>query len=172
MRSASIVLLLVATTLCVACAHSHSSSTTRTTTTIIQNSPVGVSTNAATAAATQSAAPSPSVATNGAAATDGATVFETNCSSCHQTSGLGLPGTFPPLAHNPVVAGDPSRVIHIVKDGLTGQISVKGVGYNGEMPAWGQALSNSDIAAVITYVRSSWGNAASAVTPAQVAAAK
>jgi mono/diheme cytochrome c family protein len=60
-------------------------------------------------------------------------------------------------------------VIQIVKDGLAKAIVVKGVSYNGEMPAWGQTLSVSDIAAVITYIRHSWGNSASAVTPAQVA---
>ncbi len=107
---------------------------------------------------------------NGAAASDGATVYQTNCSSCHQASGQGLAGTFPPLAGNPVVTGSAAPVIHIVKDGLTGQISVKGGTYTGQMPAWGQTLSNADIAAVLTYVRSAWGNAASAVTPAQVAA--
>ena len=109
---------------------------------------------------------------NGAAASDGAKVFQTNCSSCHQASGQGMSGTFPPLAGNPVVIGNPTTVIHIIKDGLTGQISVKGATYNGQMPAWGQTLSSNDIAAVITYIRSSWGNSASAITPAQVSAAK
>jgi len=97
-------------------------------------------------------------------------VFQADCSSCHQVSGQGAPGTFPPLAGNPVVVGDATNVIQIVKDGLVKPIVVKGVSYNGEMPAWGQTLSVSDIAAVITYIRHSWGNAASPVTPAQVAA--
>ncbi len=60
-------------------------------------------------------------------------------------------------------------MIHIVKDGLAKPITVNGQSYNGEMPAWGGRLSTTDIAAVITYVRHSWGNAGSAVTPAQVA---
>lgn len=107
---------------------------------------------------------------NGAAASDGAKVYSTNCSSCHQASGQGVEGTFPPLAGNPVVTGDPKKVIGIVKNGLNGKIEVKGHSYNGMMPAWGQQLSDGDIAAVITYVRSSWGNKAGAVTADQVKA--
>jgi mono/diheme cytochrome c family protein len=123
--------------------------------------------------ASASAAPMASVAAvNGAEASAGARVYETNCSSCHQASGAGMPGTFPPLAGNPVLDGPASAVIHIVKDGLTGSITVNGTNYNGQMPAWGSTLSTGDIAAVITYVRSSWGNHGSAVTPAQVSAAK
>lgn len=118
------------------------------------------------------AAASSAMAANGAAASDGANVYQTNCSSCHQASGQGMPGTFPPLATNPVVTGNAAGVIHIVKDGLSGAISVKGTAYNGQMPAFGHTLSGSDIAAAITYIRSSWGNTASAVTPAQVAATK
>ena len=117
-----------------------------------------------------SAAPSAAVAENGAAAADGAKVFETNCSSCHQANGQGIAGTFPPLAGNPVVTGDATTVIHIVKYGLNGKIMVAGGNYNGMMPAWGQQLSNADIASVLTYVRSSWGNKASAVTESAVAA--
>jgi len=61
-------------------------------------------------------------------------------------------------------------VIHIVKYGLKGQIVAKGVTYNGEMPAWGTQLSDADIAAAVTYIRSSWGNKAGAVTTAEVKA--
>ena len=111
-----------------------------------------------------------SVAANGAASSDGAKVYQTNCSSCHQANGQGVPGTFPPLAGNPVVTGDAAKVIHIVKFGLTGKVDVKGTSYNGMMPAWGQQLSNGDIASVITYIRSSWGNSAGPVTESAVAA--
>jgi mono/diheme cytochrome c family protein len=106
----------------------------------------------------------------GTQASAGVRIYETNCSSCHQASGAGMPGTFPPLAGNPVANGPAATMIHIVKDGLTGAIAVNGTTYNGQMPAWGATLSTNDIAAVITYVRSSWGNHGSAVTPAQVAA--
>ncbi len=79
-------------------------------------------------------------------------------------------GEFPPLAGNPVVVGDPKTVIHIFKFGLNGKIAERGHQFNGMMPAWGQQLSNADIASVITYIRSAWGNKASAVTAADVSA--
>jgi mono/diheme cytochrome c family protein len=116
------------------------------------------------------AAPSgSSMAANGALASSGGKVYATNCASCHQATGQGVSGTFPPLAGNPVVDGSATTVIHIVKYGLNGSIQVKGQTYNGMMPAWGQQLSNDDIAAVITYIRASWGNSAGAVTTSQVA---
>lgn len=79
---------------------------------------------------------------------------------------------FPPLAGNAVVTGPADKVISIVKNGLSGKISVNGQTYNGQMPAWKGTLSDSDIAAVVTYVRTAWGNKGSAVTAAQVTAAK
>ncbi len=110
-----------------------------------------------------SAAPAASAA---AATADGAKVYATNCSSCHGAKGQGSAGA-PPLAGNP---GDAAKVVHIVKYGLTGSIKVAGGTYNGTMPAWGQSMSNADIAAAITFVRSSWGNKAAPVTEADVAA--
>jgi mono/diheme cytochrome c family protein len=59
-----------------------------------------------------------------------------------------------------------------VKYGLNGKLDVKGHSYNGMMPAWGQQLSNADIAAVVTFIRSQWGNTGAAVTEADVAAVK
>lgn len=132
-------------------------------------------------AAAESAAPAesppatsaPTSASNmmaaGAPAGNGAKVYQTNCSSCHQVNGEGTPGAFPPLADNPVVTGDPAKLVHIVKFGLSGAVTVDGKTFNGMMPAWGTQLSNADIAAALTYVRSSWGNKASAITEAQVA---
>lgn len=143
-----------------------SQSTSSTTTTTEQSASAAPAENATAGAM---AAATPAAGANGAAASDGAKVYQTNCSSCHQATGAGVAGTFPPLAGNPVVNGDATKVIHIVKYGLNGKIDVKGTSYNGMMPAWGQQLSNGDIAAVITYVRSSWGNSASAVTESQVA---
>ena len=104
----------------------------------------------------------------GAPAGNGGKVYQTNCSSCHQVNGEGTPGAFPPLAGNPVVTGDPTKLIHIVKYGLSGAVSVNGKTFNGMMPAWGTQLSNADVAAALTYVRSSWGNKAPAITEAQV----
>jgi mono/diheme cytochrome c family protein len=99
---------------------------------------------------------------------NGASIFTTNCSSCHQANGKGTPGVFPPLAGNAVVVGNASKVIHIVKNGLTGAVSVNGTTYNGVMPAWKSKLSTADIAHVVSYIRTSWGNHAGIVTTAQV----
>jgi mono/diheme cytochrome c family protein len=124
------------------------------------------------AAASTAPAATSAVAQNGASANDGAGVYSTNCSSCHQTNGAGLPGAFPPLAMNAVVTGDPKAVVHIVKFGLNGKIQVGSQAYNGTMPAWGQNLSDGQIASVVTFIRSSWGNRAGAVTAADVTSAK
>jgi len=114
---------------------------------------------------------SPTGATTVASAgTDkGASVFGQNCASCHQANGQGQPGVFPPLAGSEIVLGDKTKLGHILYYGLNGKIVVKGGSYNGQMPAWKGQLSDGDIAAVLTYIRSSWGNKASPVTTADLA---
>jgi ubiquinol-cytochrome c reductase cytochrome b subunit len=133
-----------------------------------------------TSAAGQTPAQAPQVETkpgnnpNGGASAStsaGATVYATNCSGCHAANGAGSPNVAPPLAGNAMVAGDPKKVIGVVLDGLTGKITVKGQDWNGTMPPWKSALTHKQIADVITYIRSSWGNKAGAVTEADVAAA-
>lgn len=121
------------------------------------------------------ATPSPVAAAGGTAkagAPDGAQIYSQNCASCHGANGQGLAGAFPPLAGNPYVTGDPRRVISTVDNGLHGAIVVEGHPFNSVMPAWKSTLKPADIAAVITYIRSSWGNKAPPVTEAQVKAAK
>lgn len=101
------------------------------------------------------------------------------CAACHQATGLGSPGQFPPLAGSELVnEPDPGRVIRIVLNGLGGPITVKGQSYNNNMVPWGgpppSGLTDEEIAAVLTYVRQNkeWGNNAPAVTPAQVKAVR
>lgn len=113
----------------------------------------------------------PAIAASSPAAA-GQTVYNANCSACHNTNGSGQPGVFPPLAGNPMVTGSADKVIAAVKNGLTGPTTVNGKSYNGAMPAWKDKLSNAEIADVITYIRSSWGNNGGAVTEAQVAGSK
>jgi mono/diheme cytochrome c family protein len=112
-----------------------------------------------------------SQAANGALADRGKQIFDTNCATCHQADGRGVVGIYPPLAGNPVVNGNATRVIEIVAHGLSTSIRVEGHSYDGVMPNWSPTLSHGDIAAVVTYVRSAWGNHASAVTDRSVAAA-
>lgn len=85
------------------------------------------------------------------------------CMACHQANGMGLAGAFPPLVASEWVLGDPARPIAIVINGLMGEIEVKGKKYNNVMAGLGGALKDDQIAAVLTYVRNSWGNSAPAV---------
>lgn len=105
------------------------------------------------------------------AAVDGGQIFAAKCSACHQASGLGLPGVFPPLAGSEWVLGSDKVLLQIPLHGVTGSIQVKGATYSGAMPVF-NTLSDAEIAAVLTYVRSQWGNAAPTVSPATVAAGR
>lgn len=100
----------------------------------------------------------------------GKNVYASHCASCHQASGKGLPGAFPPLAGDPVVtADDPAEHIKTVLHGAHGR-TIQGETYAAPMPPFAKQLSNKEIAAVINHERTSWGNSAPAVTPADVAA--
>jgi mono/diheme cytochrome c family protein len=91
-------------------------------------------------------------------AQDGKALFQKNCAACHQASGKGIPGAFPALAGNAFLQGpakDPAGVL------------LKG---RGGMPDFSQVLSDGDIAAVLTYARSSWGNRADGLTEQEVSA--
>jgi mono/diheme cytochrome c family protein len=94
-------------------------------------------------------------------------VFASLCAGCHQATGLGLPGVFPPLAGSEWVRAQENTAAKILLAGLSGSVTVKGQTYNGQMPAFKQ-LSDDEIAAVLTYLRSSWGNSAPEVTAASV----
>lgn len=91
-----------------------------------------------------------------------------NCMSCHQANGRGLPPVYPPLRASEIVLGDPETLVKIVMHGLEGKITVDGQLYNQVMPA-APLRTDDEIAAVLTYVRSAWGNSASAVDAALVA---
>ena len=102
----------------------------------------------------------------------GAEVYrrEGHCITCHQENGLGLPAAqFPPLAGSEWVTGDPDRLIALTLHGLLGPIDVKGKHYLGLVPMTPfKGLSDDEIASVLTFVRNSFGNKASMVTPEQV----
>ena len=103
---------------------------------------------------------------------DGGAIFTSLCAACHQATGLGLPGVFPPLAGSEWVVGKADTVIAIVLHGVNGPIEVKGQTYQGAMPAFGATLGDAEIAAVLTHIRSQWGNAAAAIDTETVAAAR
>ncbi len=92
----------------------------------------------------------------------GEKVYAANCVACHQATGAGVPGAFPALAGSPMVNGPQDGQIGILLNGKNA------------MPAWKSTLSDTEIAAVITYTRNSWGNKAedNIVQPAEVLAAR
>jgi cytochrome c oxidase cbb3-type subunit 2 len=103
-------------------------------------------------------------------AAKGEQLFSANCSACHQTTGEGVPGAFPPLKGNAAVNdADPAQHIRTVLHGLENTV-VDGVKYESPMPEFGSTLSDADIANIIDYERSSWGNHGKPVTAQEVAA--
>jgi mono/diheme cytochrome c family protein len=112
---------------------------------------------------------------SGAAATaaHGKQVYETVCGICHGVDGMGKPAQAPPLAGSEwVIANGFHRLAQIPLDGLNGDLQVEGKDWNLNMAPMGAALSDADLAAVLTYIRNSWGNKAGAVTADDVKAVR
>jgi cytochrome c oxidase cbb3-type subunit 2 len=102
----------------------------------------------------------------------GEALFTTNCAACHQATGEGLAGAFPPLKGNAAVNDDDaSKHIDVVLHGLSGTV-IDGVSYPSPMPPFAGSLSDADIANIIDYERSSWGNHGKPITAAEVTAAR
>lgn len=103
----------------------------------------------------------------------GRQIFAKNCVVCHQGTGQGVSGVFPPLAGSEwVLGGDWQRDSHLVKvvlHGLQGPVTVKGATYNSAMVPWGGTLDDAEVASVLTYIRSEWGNSAPPISPEFVA---
>jgi mono/diheme cytochrome c family protein len=100
----------------------------------------------------------------------GEQVYGNKCAACHQLTGQGLPGVFPPLKGSAVVtATDPTEHIRAVLRGLSGK-SIGGVTYPSPMPAFADQLTNEEVAAVLSHERTSWGNQAPPVKPEDVVA--
>jgi mono/diheme cytochrome c family protein len=100
----------------------------------------------------------------------GARLYANNCLACHQKDGAGVPGVQPPLAGTPVPVGDPVELLGWVLYGERPPSLPRGR-YAGVMPQFGY-LSDDDLATLLTYVRTSFGNSAVPITPAMVAAAR
>src|SRR5690554_3227532 len=96
--------------------------------------------------------------------------YMATCVACHQGNGQGIEGAFPPLANADYLNADVDRAIDIVLHGKSGEITVNGKKYNSVMTA--QALSDEDVANVLTYVYNSWGNNKTDVTPEMVNAVR
>ena len=117
--------------------------------------------------------PLPEVDANDAAAMKelGKTTYDAICVTCHMADGQGQDGAFPPLAGAGSYYGSPQNMAKIVIGGLTGEITVLGKTYNGAMPAHGH-LHDIELAAVLTYVRTSFGNNDGPVSMDDIAAAR
>lgn len=100
----------------------------------------------------------------------GKALFQQHCYLCHQASGQGTTGVFPPLAKSDFLLADKARSIRILCEGLSQEIVVNGVKYNGTMPP--STLNDAEVADVLTYARSAWGNTGEAVAVAEVMAVR
>lgn len=102
---------------------------------------------------------------------DGKKLYAQVCAACHQATGAGVPGVYPPLAKSEWANGSEERIIRILLHGLQGPIKVEGKDFNSVMPAIGPGgynWSDEKIAHVLTYVRQEWGNSAPPVTTEKV----
>jgi mono/diheme cytochrome c family protein len=101
----------------------------------------------------------------------GARLYSSQCATCHQSDGQGVPGVYPPLTGSSWVLDSRVKPTAILIHGLNGPIEVLGNTYNGNMPAVGD-WSDRDISAVLTYIRQAWGNTAEGISEEQVAEAR
>ncbi len=92
----------------------------------------------------------------------GERLYMTFCGTCHQRNGQGVNSRFPTLAGTDWVNGEKSRLIHLVLKGIQGPIVVNGEVYNGVMPGH-EVLTDDDIAVILTYVRTNFGNSAKVI---------
>jgi mono/diheme cytochrome c family protein len=105
-------------------------------------------------------------------ASKGAALYADNCASCHGAEGKGVPGTFPPLAGDPVAnTANPTAHIDAVLHGLSGKV-INGQKYEAQMPAFADQLSDQQIADIINHERSSWGNRGALISAADIVAAR
>ena len=101
----------------------------------------------------------------------GKKIYMANCATCHQATGQGVAGQYPPLAGSEYVLGSTKRLGMILLKGLEGPLTVKGQQYGSAvMQPWEKTLTDAKIADVLTYIRQEWGNAGSAVAPEGIAA--
>ncbi len=100
----------------------------------------------------------------------GRKIYEQNCALCHQTTGMGNPAlSIPPLAGSDwVLEEGPNRILKLILGGIQGPITVSGKPYNATMPPWRDVMTDEQIAAVATYIRSTWGNKAPPIKPEDV----
>ena len=97
----------------------------------------------------------------------GQKIYNQYCMACHQSNGMGASGRFPPLVRTDWVTGDKERLVHIILNGMEGEIEVNGEIYDGLMPQH-SFLNDDQIADVLTYIRTNFGNEASSLSAKEV----
>jgi nitrite reductase (NO-forming) len=103
---------------------------------------------------------------------NGASKYASTCAACHQATGMGLPGAFPPLKDDPVVMNpDPTEQIDTILHGAHGR-TIGGTTYPSAMPGFGSVLNDHDVADIANHERTSWGNQGKPVTADQVKAVR
>ena len=103
----------------------------------------------------------------------GKSLYNGNCANCHQASGAGAPGSYPPLPGSEYVLGSKERLAAILLAGVSGPITVKDAGFGTQvMPGWAPNFTDEKLAAIMTYIRGAWGNTAGAVDAGEVTAAR
>jgi len=105
-------------------------------------------------------------------AEQGKLVFAQACASCHQPTGLGLPGQYPSLVKAENVTGGSKRLVAILLKGLQGPLKTESGQYNGAMPAQEATMTDKKLSALLTYIRSDWGNQAGPISIEQIAAGR
>ncbi len=94
-----------------------------------------------------------------------------NCASCHQPSGVGSPGQYPPLKNSEFVIKGEKRLVAVLHHGVAGSLTVNGQSFNGVMEPWGSSkLGPKQTAQVLSYIRNEWGNKGSIIYEDQVVA--
>jgi len=96
----------------------------------------------------------------------GKSIYEAQCITCHLEQGEGIETVYPPLAKSDYLMADKKRAIQQIMEGSNGEITVKGVTYNGVMTSFD--LTDTEVSDVLNYIRNSFGNKGAAVTPAEV----
>ena len=99
--------------------------------------------------------------------TIGQKIYNQYCLACHQSNGMGASGRFPPLVGTDWVTGNKERLVHLILNGMEGEIEVNGEIYNGLMPQH-SFLDNDQVANVLTYIRTNFGNIASSLSAEEV----
>jgi mono/diheme cytochrome c family protein len=115
-------------------------------------------------AAHADASPPPPVAASDARMTAGRAIFKDNCAACHTDAGTGNPGLFPRLAGSPAVQSDNATTLVRVVLFRSQGAATKGAPTGPAMPSFAWQLGDAQVAAVVTYIRNAWGNAAEAVS--------